>query len=75
MGALHDRRVCGFDSELASGDPLSIKAAAADKLGELRSQNGVPQPLKQLVAAMAISGRARIAEDGGEGRRRSDRAH
>src|SRR2546427_9441562 len=35
--------------KLASGDP-SIKAAAADKLGELRSQNGVPA-LKQLVAA------------------------
>jgi urea transport system permease protein len=34
---------------LASGDP-SIKTAAADKLGELRSQNGVPA-LKQLVAA------------------------
>ncbi len=35
--------------KLASDDP-SIKAAAADKLGELRSQNGVPA-LKQLVAA------------------------
>ena len=37
--------------KLASGDP-SIKAAAAEKLGELRSQNGVPV-LKQLVEAGA----------------------
>jgi len=35
--------------KLASDNP-SIKAAAADKLGDLRSQNGVPV-LKQLVAA------------------------
>ena len=35
--------------KLASDDP-SIKAAAADKLGELRSQNGVPA-MKKLVAA------------------------
>lgn len=37
--------------KLASDDP-SIKAAAADKLGELYSQNGVPA-LKELVAAGA----------------------
>ena len=37
--------------KLASDDP-SIKAAAADTLGELRSQNGVPA-LKQLVEAAA----------------------
>jgi urea transport system permease protein len=37
--------------KLASGDP-SIKAAAAEKLGELRSQNGVPV-LKQLAEAGA----------------------
>jgi urea transport system permease protein len=39
--------------KLASGDP-SIKAAAAEKLGELRSQNGVPV-LKQLVEAGAAA--------------------
>jgi urea transport system permease protein len=39
--------------QLASGDPL-IKAAAAEKLGELRSGNGVPV-LKQLVEAGAGS--------------------
>jgi urea transport system permease protein len=37
--------------QLASGDPL-IKAAAAEKLGELRSGNGVPA-LKTLVAVGA----------------------
>ncbi len=37
--------------KLASDDP-SIKAAAADKLGELRSENGVPA-LKALVEAGA----------------------
>ena len=37
--------------QLASGDPL-IKAAAAERLGELGSQNGVPV-LKELVAAGA----------------------
>jgi urea transport system permease protein len=37
--------------KLVSNDP-SIKAAAAEKLGELRSQNGVPV-LKQLVEAGA----------------------
>ena len=35
--------------KLASDDP-SVKTAAADKLGELRSQNGVPA-MKKLVAA------------------------
>ena len=39
--------------QLASGDPL-IKAAAAEKLGELGSQNGVPV-LKELVAAGAVA--------------------
>ena len=37
--------------KLASGDP-SIQAAAAEKLGELYSQNGVPA-MKQLVEASA----------------------
>jgi urea transport system permease protein len=37
--------------KLASGDP-SLQAAAADKLGELRSENGVPA-LKALVAVGA----------------------
>ncbi len=39
--------------KLASNDP-SIIAAAADKLGELGSQNGVPA-LKQLVAAGSVA--------------------
>ncbi len=39
--------------KLASGDPL-ITAAAAEKLGELGSQNGVPV-LKELVATGAVA--------------------
>lgn len=39
--------------KLASDDP-SIKTAAAEKLGELYSQNGVPA-LKELVAAGAVA--------------------
>ena len=59
--------------KLASGDP-SIKAAAAEKLGELRSGNGVPA-LKQLVEAGAGAEATEQQKDSGEGRRRRDRAH
>ena len=59
--------------KLASDDS-SIKAAAAEKLGELRSQNGVPV-MKELVAGRRWRRGDRSAEDGGESRRRRDRTY
>ncbi len=59
--------------KLASGDP-SIQAAAAEKLGELYSQNGVPA-LKQLIEASAGAEATESQKIGGEGGQCRHQAH